>query len=167
MSADAINKIDATRIDLALGELRLPGVKLVWAALAATAGEPFLFAAVQASIELASIRLLLRGDVVLWVTKPLKPHFGAGQQHSAERRISSFRTVLSPIGAPSYCTTSRRPAISLTTRPFSSRFLRRSVDARRLRSQAITSAEPISPTKRGTDGLEEFVDLAAGLHGRL
>ena len=37
MSADANNKIDAARIDLALGELRLPGVKRVWAALAATA----------------------------------------------------------------------------------------------------------------------------------
>ena len=31
------DKIDAARIDLLLGELRLPGVKLVWAALAATA----------------------------------------------------------------------------------------------------------------------------------
>src|ERR1700735_176177 len=37
MSADANNKIDAARIDLALGELRLPGIKRVWAALAPTA----------------------------------------------------------------------------------------------------------------------------------
>jgi len=35
MNAD--HKIDAARIDLALGELRLPGVRLVWASLAATA----------------------------------------------------------------------------------------------------------------------------------
>ena len=35
MNADG--KIDAARIDLALSELRLPGVKLVWTALAATA----------------------------------------------------------------------------------------------------------------------------------
>ena len=35
MNADG--KIDAARIDLALSELRLPGVKLVWSALAATA----------------------------------------------------------------------------------------------------------------------------------
>ena len=34
---NANDKIDAARIDLALGELRLPGVKLVWTALAATA----------------------------------------------------------------------------------------------------------------------------------
>ena len=33
----ANEKIDAARIDLLLGELRLPGVKLIWAALAATA----------------------------------------------------------------------------------------------------------------------------------
>ena len=31
------NKIDAARIELLLGELRLSGVKLVWAALAETA----------------------------------------------------------------------------------------------------------------------------------
>ena len=31
------DKIDAARIDLVLGELRLPGIKLIWAALAATA----------------------------------------------------------------------------------------------------------------------------------
>jgi len=31
------DKIDAARIDLLLGELRLPGVKLIWAALAETA----------------------------------------------------------------------------------------------------------------------------------
>ena len=31
------DRIDAARIDLALGELRLSGIKLVWAALAATA----------------------------------------------------------------------------------------------------------------------------------
>ena len=31
------DKIDAARIDLLLGELRLPGIKLIWAALAATA----------------------------------------------------------------------------------------------------------------------------------
>jgi DNA replication protein DnaC len=31
------DKIDAARIDLLLGELRLSGVKLIWAALAATA----------------------------------------------------------------------------------------------------------------------------------
>jgi len=37
MSANANDKIDAARIDLALGELRLSGVKRVWAALAATA----------------------------------------------------------------------------------------------------------------------------------
>ena len=30
-------KIDAARLELLLGELRLPGVKLVWAKLAATA----------------------------------------------------------------------------------------------------------------------------------
>ena len=34
---NASDKIDAARIDLMLGELRLPGIKLVWAALAATA----------------------------------------------------------------------------------------------------------------------------------
>ncbi len=33
----ATDKIDAARIDLLLGELRLPGVKLIWAALAETA----------------------------------------------------------------------------------------------------------------------------------
>jgi hypothetical protein len=33
----ATDKIDAARIDLLLGELRLSGVKLVWAALAETA----------------------------------------------------------------------------------------------------------------------------------
>ena len=33
----ANEKIDAARIDLLLGELRLPGVKLIWAALATTA----------------------------------------------------------------------------------------------------------------------------------
>jgi DNA replication protein DnaC len=33
----ATDKIDAARIDLLLGELRLPGIKLIWAALAATA----------------------------------------------------------------------------------------------------------------------------------
>jgi hypothetical protein len=37
MSAEANNKIDAARIDLAPGELRLSGIKLVWAGLAATA----------------------------------------------------------------------------------------------------------------------------------
>jgi DNA replication protein DnaC len=34
---NASDKIDAARIELMLGELRLPGVKLAWAALAATA----------------------------------------------------------------------------------------------------------------------------------
>ena len=34
---NASNKIDAARIELMLGELRLPGIKLAWAALAATA----------------------------------------------------------------------------------------------------------------------------------
>jgi IstB-like ATP binding protein len=33
----AIDKIDAARVDLLLGELRLPGIKLIWAALAETA----------------------------------------------------------------------------------------------------------------------------------
>ena len=33
----ASDKIDAARIELMLGELRLPGIKLAWAALAATA----------------------------------------------------------------------------------------------------------------------------------
>ena len=33
----ANEKIDAARIDLLLGELRLPDIKLIWAALAATA----------------------------------------------------------------------------------------------------------------------------------
>ncbi len=33
----AIDKIDAARIELMLGELRLPGIKMIWAALAATA----------------------------------------------------------------------------------------------------------------------------------
>ena len=33
----ATDKIDAARVDLLLGELRLPGIKLIWAALAATA----------------------------------------------------------------------------------------------------------------------------------
>ncbi|MDP1911105.1 MAG: ATP-binding protein, partial [Hyphomicrobium sp.] len=33
----ATDKIDAARIDLLLGELRLPGIKLTWAALAETA----------------------------------------------------------------------------------------------------------------------------------
>ena len=33
----ASNKIDAARIELMLGELRLPGIKMIWAALAATA----------------------------------------------------------------------------------------------------------------------------------
>ena len=33
----ATDKIDAARIDLLLGELRLPGIKLIWAALATTA----------------------------------------------------------------------------------------------------------------------------------
>ena len=31
------DKIDAARINLLLGELRLPGIKLIWAALAQTA----------------------------------------------------------------------------------------------------------------------------------
>jgi hypothetical protein len=30
------DKIDAARIDMLLGELRLPGIKLIWAALAET-----------------------------------------------------------------------------------------------------------------------------------
>ena len=34
---NAPDRIDAARIDLALGELRLPGIKLIWTALAATA----------------------------------------------------------------------------------------------------------------------------------
>ena len=34
---NAIDKIDAARIELMLGELRLPGIKMTWAALAATA----------------------------------------------------------------------------------------------------------------------------------
>jgi DNA replication protein DnaC len=34
---NAIHKIDAARIELMLGELRLPGIKLAWGALAATA----------------------------------------------------------------------------------------------------------------------------------
>src|SRR5271165_7094108 len=34
---NAPDKIEAARIDLALSELRLPGIKLIWAALAATA----------------------------------------------------------------------------------------------------------------------------------
>jgi DNA replication protein DnaC len=34
---NAIDKIDAARIQLMLGELRLPGIKSIWAALAATA----------------------------------------------------------------------------------------------------------------------------------
>ena len=34
---NATDKIDAARIDLLLGELRLPGIKLIWAALAETA----------------------------------------------------------------------------------------------------------------------------------
>ena len=34
---NASDKIDAARIELMLGELRLPGIKLAWAALAATA----------------------------------------------------------------------------------------------------------------------------------
>jgi len=34
---NATDKIDAARIDLALSELRLPGIKLIWAALAVTA----------------------------------------------------------------------------------------------------------------------------------
>src|SRR5271167_2328792 len=34
---NAIDKIDAARIELMLGELRLPGIKMIWAALAATA----------------------------------------------------------------------------------------------------------------------------------
>src|ERR1700734_1708088 len=33
----ATDKIDAARVDLLLGELRLPGIKLIWAALATTA----------------------------------------------------------------------------------------------------------------------------------
>ena len=33
----ATDKIDAARIDLLLGDLRLPGIKLIWAALAETA----------------------------------------------------------------------------------------------------------------------------------
>ncbi len=33
----ANDKIDAARVDLLLGELRLPGIKLIWVALAATA----------------------------------------------------------------------------------------------------------------------------------
>ena len=33
----ATDKIDAARVDLLLGELRLPGIELIWAALAATA----------------------------------------------------------------------------------------------------------------------------------
>ena len=34
---NASDKIDAARIELMLGELRLPGIKMIWAALAATA----------------------------------------------------------------------------------------------------------------------------------
>lgn len=34
---NATDKIDAARIDLLLGELRLPGIKLIWTALAQTA----------------------------------------------------------------------------------------------------------------------------------
>ena len=34
---NATDKIDAARIELLLGELRLPGIKLIWAALAETA----------------------------------------------------------------------------------------------------------------------------------
>src|SRR6202023_2070157 len=34
---NATDKIDAARIDLLLGELRLPGIKLIWTALAETA----------------------------------------------------------------------------------------------------------------------------------
>jgi len=34
---NAIDKIDAARIELMLGELRLPGIKMIWAALAVTA----------------------------------------------------------------------------------------------------------------------------------
>jgi hypothetical protein len=34
---NAIDKIDAARIELLLGELRLPGIKLIWTALAETA----------------------------------------------------------------------------------------------------------------------------------
>src|ERR1700678_3552601 len=36
-SMKATDKIDAARVDLLLGELRLPGIKLIWAALATTA----------------------------------------------------------------------------------------------------------------------------------
>ena len=34
---NAADKIDAARIDLALSALRLPGIRLIWTALAATA----------------------------------------------------------------------------------------------------------------------------------
>ena len=34
---NATDKIDAARIELLLGELRLPGIKLIWTALAETA----------------------------------------------------------------------------------------------------------------------------------
>jgi hypothetical protein len=34
---NAIDMIDTARIELMLGELRLPGIKSIWAALAATA----------------------------------------------------------------------------------------------------------------------------------
>jgi len=51
------DKIDAARIDLLLGELRLPGVKLIWAALAETAdkeGWPAArFLAALAELEVA------------------------------------------------------------------------------------------------------------------
>src|SRR6202046_529212 len=36
---NATDKIDAARIELMLGELRLPGIKLAWAALAANAAK--------------------------------------------------------------------------------------------------------------------------------
>ena len=45
----ATDKIDAARIDLLLGELRLPGIKLIWAALAATADRRWWSGAVVAS----------------------------------------------------------------------------------------------------------------------
>ena len=36
----ATDKIDAARIDLLLGELRLPGIKLIWACLLYTSPSP-------------------------------------------------------------------------------------------------------------------------------
>lgn len=83
MSADANNKIDAARIDLALGELRLPGIKLVWAALAATAdkeGWPaarFLAALAEQEIVERSRRRFERHLEELW------PELGDGVREAA------------------------------------------------------------------------------------